>query len=257
MNLMKTPYKKEWFDDDSFWQEIYPIMFSDTRFAEAEEQVDKILALTKPTGMSALDLCCGPGRCTIALAKKGFSVTGVDRTKYLLNKAREKSKAAKTEIQWVQQDMRHFVSPEAFDLVISMFTSFGYFDNKADDLIVLKNIFTSLRSGGTCLIDVLGKEALARILQPTTSDRLPDGTTLIQRHEVFDEWTRIRNEWLLIRKDTVKRFTFHHTVYSGQELRDRLEQVGFTDVILYGNLDGDGYGPKAQRLIAIGRKPET
>lgn len=99
-------------------------MLSDTRFAEAEEDVDKILALTKPTGMSALDLCCGSGRCTIALAKRGFSVTGVDRTKYFLNKAREKFKAAQNQIQWVQQDMRHVVGSEAFNLVISMFTSF-------------------------------------------------------------------------------------------------------------------------------------
>lgn len=114
----------------------------------------------------------------------------------------------------------------------------------------------SLGYGSNCLIDVMGKEVLARTLQPTTSERLPDGTTLVQRQEVFDEWTRIRYEWLLIRKGTVKRFTFHHTVYSGQELRDRMEQVGFTDVILYGNLDGDGYGLQAYRLIAIGRKPE-
>jgi hypothetical protein len=51
--------------------------------------------------------------------------------------------------------------------------------------------------------------------------------------------------------------TFHHTIYSGQELWDRLEQVGFVDVALYGNLDGDEYGPNAQRLIAVAHKPEA
>ncbi|GJL59964.1 MAG: hypothetical protein NPIRA03_28210 [Nitrospirales bacterium] len=74
---------------------------------------------------------------------------------------------------------------------------------------------------------------------------------------MFDEWTRIRNEWLLIRQGMVKRFTFHHTIYSGQELRDRLEQIGFTDVLLYGSLNGDEYGLRAQRLIATGHKPEN
>jgi hypothetical protein len=53
----------------------------------------------------------------------------------------------------------------------------------------------------------------------------------------------------------VKNFKFHHTVYSGLELRDRLERAGFVDVALRGNLDGDEYGPDAERLIAIGRKP--
>ncbi|GJL59963.1 MAG: hypothetical protein NPIRA03_28200 [Nitrospirales bacterium] len=75
--------------------------------------------------------------------------------------------------------MRQFVRPETFDLVLNMFTSFGYFDNRTDDLTVLENMFTSLQPGGVCLIDVLGKEVLVRILQPTISDHLPDCTTLI------------------------------------------------------------------------------
>ena len=71
---MKTKRKKEWFDNDSFWRELYPFMFPEKRFADAEEQMTKALALTKPVGKSVLDLCCGPGRCSIALAKRGFSV---------------------------------------------------------------------------------------------------------------------------------------------------------------------------------------
>jgi SAM-dependent methyltransferase len=254
---MKTTRKKEWFDDNSFWRELYPFMFPEKRFVEADEQVAKALALTKPAGTSALDLCCGPGRCSVALAQRGFSVIGVDSTKYLLDKARARAKAAWVKIKWVQQDMRDFVCPDAFDLALSMFTSFGYFDHKPDDITVLENILASLRPGGICLIDVIGKERLARILHRTTFESLSDGTTLVQRHEIFDDWTRIRNEWLLIRQGRAKRFMFHHTIYSGQELRDRMEQVGFVGVTLYGNLDGDEYGPNAQRLIAVGRKPEA
>jgi len=229
-------------------------MFPERRFTMAAEQVEKALALAKPAGKAALDLCCGPGRCSIALARTGFRVTGVDRTKFLLDKARARAKATKVKIEWVHMDMRDFIRAEAFDLVLSMFTSFGYFDDKREDIEVLHNILASLRPGGACLIDVMGKERLANFLQPTTSDLLPDGTKLIERHEIFDDWTRIRNEWILIRKGKATSFKFHHTIYSGQELRDRMEQVGFTDVKLYGNLDGDEYGPNAQRLIAVGHK---
>jgi SAM-dependent methyltransferase len=249
--------KKEWFDDNSFWRELYPFMFSDRRFAAADEQITKALALAKPSGKSALDLCCGPGRCSIALAKKGFRVTGVDRTAFLLNKARAKAKAARLKIEWLQQDMRDFVRPGAFAFVLSMFTSFGYFDDKEEDVTVLRNMFTSLQPDGACLIEVLGKEHLAKIFQPTVSTLLPGGTLMVERHEIFDDWTRVRNEWLLIRKARVKSFHFHHTVYSGQELRDRLERAGFVSVKLYGNLDGDIYGPNAERLIAVARKPRT
>src|SRR5258707_1996942 len=122
---MKThARKKEWFDDDSFWLELYPFLFPKERIALADEQVEKALALTKPRGKSVLDLCCGPGRCSIALAKKGFRVTGVDKTTYLLNKARAKAKAAHMNIEWVRKDMRDFVRPASFALVLSMFTSF-------------------------------------------------------------------------------------------------------------------------------------
>jgi hypothetical protein len=106
------------------------------------------------------------------------------------------------------------------------------------------------------LIEVLGKERLARVLQATTSSELPDGTVVVERHRIFDDWTRVGNEWLVIRGGRLKRFKFHHTIYSGQELRERLERAGFSDVGIYGNLDGDEYGPNAERLIAIGRKRE-
>lgn len=253
---MKTAKrKKEWFDDDSFWRELYPFMFPEKRVADADEQVAKALALTKPPGKSVLDLCCGPGRCSIALAKKGFRVTGVDKTTYLLNKARAKAKAARVNIEWVREDMRDFVRPASFALVLSMFTSFGYFDDRQDDMTVLQNMFTSLQPGGACLIEVLGKERLAKILQPTISTVLPGGTLMVERHEIFDDWTRVRNEWLLIRGGRAKSFNFHHTIYSGQELRDRMERVGFVAVTLHGNLDGDAYGPNAERLVTIGHKP--
>jgi SAM-dependent methyltransferase len=255
---MKTAKrKKEWFDDDSFWRELYPFMFPEKRVADADEQVAKALALTKPPGKSVLDLCCGPGRCSIALAKKGFRVTGVDKTTYLLKKARAQAKAARVNIEWVQEDMRDFVRPASFALVLSMFTSFGYFDDRQDDMTVLQNMFTSLQPGGACLIEVLGKERLAKILQPTISTVLPGGTLMVERHEIFDDWTRVRNEWLLIRGGRAKSFNFHHTIYSGQELRDRMERVGFVAVKLHGNLDGDAYGPNAERLVTIGHKPPS
>ncbi len=251
---MSKRRKREWFDDDSFWVDMYPFLFPDSRFEQTPEQIEKILALTKPGGKAILDLCCGPGRCSIALAQAGFKLTGVDRTKFLLDKARARARAAGTRIEWVQMDMRDFTRADAFDLVLSIFTSFGYFEDKNDDLLVLHNILNNLKPGGVCLIDVIGKERLASILQPTISEVLPDGAKVIQRQEISDSWTRVRNEWILIRKGKAKSFKFHLNIYSGQELRDRMEQSGFSDVKLYGNLAGDEYGLNSPRLIAVARK---
>ena len=249
------PRKKEWFDDESFWRDFYPFMFSDTRLAASVDEVGHVLRLTKPKGKRVLDLCCGPGRCAVVLAKRGFTVTGVDRTRFLLSKARAGAKAAKVKVEWILQDMRDFVRPDSFDLVLSMFTSFGYFNDKGQDMAVLRNIFASLKAGGSCFIDIMGKESLSRLFQPTISRNLPNGTILVQRHRVFDDWTRMGNEWILIKKGKAKIYRFHITIYSGQELKNRLEQAGFTDVKLYGNLRGDDYGYDAIRLVAVAKKP--
>ena len=69
----------------------------------------------------------GPGRHVAALAKRGFRVTGVDLSPFLLRRAQELAQRESFGIEWVQEDMRSFLRPEAFDLAISLFTSFGYF----------------------------------------------------------------------------------------------------------------------------------
>jgi SAM-dependent methyltransferase len=251
---MNTRRKKEWFDDDSFWRELYPFMFPEKCFASAAAQTGRLLKLTKPKGNAVLDLCCGPGRWAIPLAQKGFSVTGVDRTKFLLAAARRRANAAKVRIEWVRDDMRDFLRPASYDLVLSMLTSFGYFDRLDEDRLVLRNMFANLKAGGVCLIDVAGKEQLARVYQPTTSDTLANGDVLIQRHRIADAWSRIYNEWILVRKARTRSFKFHHTVYSARELSDRLAETGFEPINICGSLDGDEYGPDARRLIVVGRK---
>jgi SAM-dependent methyltransferase len=251
---MNSHQQEDWFENEDFWEQLFPFMFPEKRLEVTVEDIEMIISLTKITGNSVLDLCCGPGRYCTQLAKAGYQVTGVDLTGFLLDKARARAAAAKVVVDWQQADMREFNQPESFDLVLNMFTSFGYFADPEDDQQVLTNIYHSLKPGGVCLIDVLGKERLARILQPTTSENLPDGSQLIQNHEIFADWTMIRNEWILIRDGVAKSFKFEHRIYSGQELKDRLRLAGFNQIELYGNLEGDQYGPAAQRLVAVGRK---
>lgn len=246
--------KKEWFDDDSVWIDLYSFLFPEKRFQDAVQDTEKILALAKPRGKSVLDLCCGPGRFSVELAKRGFDVTGVDRTLFLLDKAKQRAKSAKVKVEWIQQDMREFLRPEGFDLILNVYTSFGYFDRKEEDVLVLKNMYASLKSGGACLMEMAGKEYLARIYQPTHSEKLSDGSMLVQNHEVLDNWTRLKNEWTLIRKGRAKTFSFQISIYSGLELMDRMRQVGFDDIQLFGSIDGEAYGINSTRLIALGRK---
>jgi SAM-dependent methyltransferase len=229
-------------------------MFTQERFDQAESEVDQLLELVGLERGNVLDLACGPGRHAIEFAKRGFRVTGVDRSPFLLSKAVERAREADVEVEWVEEDMRSFERKDAFDLVINMFTAFGYFDDKSEDLEVLKRVHDSLKQDGILVIDVVSKEWLAKHFMPTSSSRSEDGTLVINRREIFDDWTRIRNEWILLSGETVESFEFHHTIYSGQELKDRLTQAGFSSVALYGDLEGNSYGIEARRLIAVARK---
>jgi SAM-dependent methyltransferase len=241
----------EWFENEIFWAEMYPHMFSEERLQASEKEIEKIFALVGFQRGTVLDLCCGPGRHTVVMAQKGCQVTAVDKTPFLLQKAQEKAQNENIEAEWVLEDMRNFIRPNTYDLVLNMLTSFGYFDEKQEDMIVLHNIYQSLKSGGICVLDMMGKEVLARDFQPTVSEKHPDGSILIQRREIFDEWSRILNERILVKEGKAISFTFHQTIYSGQELKERLLQAGFMKVRLFGNLDSEEYGPNASRLVAV------
>jgi len=247
----------EWFENDDFWRDFYPFMFSDERFAATPDEVSRILALTQCSGGSVLDLCCGPGRHSVELARRGFKVTGVDRSPFLLAKAREHATKSGVSVEWVKQDMRDFIRLGSFDLACSLFTSFGYFEDEQDDLRVLRNIHQSLKENGVLIMEMLGKERLAHVWKDTMCTELADGSLIFQRPQIRDDWTRIRSEWTLVKDGHSRTFTFEHTIYSGRELKDRLLSCGFKQVQLFGDPQGSSYGLDAQRLIAVARKSSS
>ena len=241
----------DWFADESFWTETYTFEFPDPVLDAGAAQVDKAVALSGVQAGAALDLGCGPGRHAIPLAKRGFRVTAVDLSAFHLAKARARAAAASVAVELVQSDMRAFTRPEAFDLALSLFTSFGYFADAADDLHVLDNVRRSLRPGGALVMDVPSKERIARVLHPTLSQRAADGTLLVRRHEPVGDWGRVRNQWTVVRDGCARTFEFHLRVYAGQELNALLGAAGFTAVTLHGGLDGRPYGLEAERLVAV------
>jgi SAM-dependent methyltransferase len=245
----------QWYEDEDFWREMYNSMFPAEKFSVAEEQVSQIISLTAFEGGPILDLCCGPGRHAIYFARRGYRVTGVDGTKFLLDRAKERAAEYGQQIEWIKQDMREFARPNAFGLVVNLWTSFGYFEEDADDLKVLSNIFDSLQPGGVLVMDLFGKEIIARGLSLTTSTEHQDGSLLIERRKICDGWKRVANEWILIKEGHARSFHFEHTIYSGRELSDRLVSAGFADIKLFGNFAGRPYDAEANRLVIKATKP--
>ena len=168
----------DWYIDDEFWQRFGPLMFSEAQFSEAAEQVPAIrerLALDQGT---VLDLGCGPGRHALPLARAGLDVTAVDTSEHLLASLEERAAVEGLKIEAIRADMRTFERAEAFDAVLLMWTSFGYFDAEADHGEVLDRIRASLKPGGRLLLDLVGLETLCRDLQPVHCTEYDDGRLL-------------------------------------------------------------------------------
>lgn len=246
-----------WFEDDTLWESLEGFLFSQFRSHEITgREAEQILALVHPPQSAVvLDLCCGPGRHTLELARHGFQVTGVDRTTRYLEAAQAAARREGLTVEFVQDDMRRFQRPAAFDLALNLFSSFGYFADAGEDLQVLRNLHASLKSGGTVLLEMMGKELLARDFQPRTwhwhAER--DEYLLEERH-VREGWSVIENRWIWMRGPEQKVFTWSIRLYSGAELRGLLSEVGFSAVQLYGSLAGTPYDHTAQRLVAVATK---
>jgi len=248
-----------WFENDDFWNAVEPILFDEERLAKSPEEVGFLIELLNPApGAAILDLCCGTGRHAVELASRGYKVTGVDRTPAYLNAARESAEGADLSATWTLSEMLDYREPNTFNCVINMFTSFGYYESPKDNERVLENIFASLRPGGAALLDLMGKETVARDFQPQEW-REWNGTILLESREIQEDWTHIHNRWEVISppengKSARQSYEFSHWLYSAAELHAMLLGAGFRAVSIYGSLSGEPYDDDAERLVAIARK---
>jgi SAM-dependent methyltransferase len=244
-----------WYENDKLWEIMEPIMFTDARIAFTTNEIDEIKSLCRIAPDEViLDLCCGIGRHSLELARRGHKVVGVDRTKRYLEKAKAKANEENLPIEFVLDDMRTFHKNTTFDVVLSMFTSFSYFEDHEEQMLVLRNIYTSLRPGGRFLYESMGKEVLARIFLRQSWSEWPHGFMLEER-EAIENWSKMHNLWMFIERDgTVHRWHVTHWIYSGTEIKDMLEKVGFSDVKIYGALDGRPYDNEAEKLVVVATK---
>jgi SAM-dependent methyltransferase len=231
-------------------------MFTPSRVAEADAEVRSLVELLElEPPAPVLDLCCGPGRHALALARLGHQVTGVDRTAAYLAAARAAAAEERLEVELVEADARRFQRPRAFAAALLLYTSFGFFEDPDDDLAVLRNVHASLRDGGALVVDVRGKEIVAGGFEPRVWHRLEDGSLFLSEREVTGPWTGVRTRWILVDGAGRRRErSFDLRLYSGAELEAALRQSGFAGVELYGDFDGSPYDLDAERLVAVARR---
>jgi len=245
---------KEWFEEDWFWETFGPLMFDHQLLAGTPEEVDGLLELTDVNqGASILDLCCGFGRHSLEMARRGLKITGVDRTRTYINRARESAEKENLDCHFRCEDVREISDQNQYDGVVCMWNSFGYTEDPEDDHRILKNVYNALKPGGFFLLDTPGKEVIASGFEPNTWFER-DETKILLEYSIELNWTMLKNRWLFYEKGKMKEFQFSQRLYSALELAQLLYANGFDDIDIWGSWEGDPYDDKAERLIVVGKK---
>jgi SAM-dependent methyltransferase len=254
LDTKRSGIMKTWHEDNAFWTTMAPEMFTEARWAAAPEEVGHVVELLQiEPPARVLDLCCGPGRHSLELARRGFRVTGVDRTAAYLQRARQGARAERLKVEFVKADMRRFRRREGFDAAVNLFTAFGYFEDPEDDRAVLKNVHASLKEGARLVIEMMGKEILARVFRERDWHQ-SNGAYFLEERRVCKDWTWIENRWILLKGGRKKEFRVCHRLYSAAELGALLKDCGFSEVKAYGDLAGAPYDHQARRLVVVARK---
>jgi SAM-dependent methyltransferase len=248
--------KREWwsgFFDDSMAQ----VLFDQRREREAITEVAGLLRLTGLNPKKApavMDAACGTGRHSLALAARGFKVTGVDAAGPYVAQAQKRARRAKLPVRFETGELRDLARFSGdFDLVLNLFTSFGYYEQAADNLRALKQLAGCLKPGGTLVMELLPRESLLRRFQERDWQRTPGGFLMQQRRWLPGN-RRLASSAIWVQKGRVSESNSVIFVYSRPELAALFKRAGLVKTRFFG-----GYGGKAfkagGRLVITAQKP--
>ncbi len=155
--------KKEWFGE-WFDSPYYHILYKHRDHDEARDFIERVInLLTLKPNHKILDLACGKGRHSIYLNKKGFDVVGCDLSEQNIAHAK---KYENERLHFEVHDMREPFASAYFDIVLNLFTSFGYFESKEEHQLAIACIAKALKPGGRFLLDFLNPFTVIHHLKP-------------------------------------------------------------------------------------------
>jgi ubiquinone/menaquinone biosynthesis C-methylase UbiE len=239
-----------------YFDELYLRMFQTilTPDRTAQEIAGVVTLLDLKPGARVLDLCCGQGRHAVPLARAGYRMTGIDRSVYLLDRARQAEQSARTRVNWVHGDMRWLPWREQFDACLNLFTAFGYFEDDAQNEQVLHEVCRVLKPGGKFFLDISNRDYYLLRLWPNAWRRHGQATILEEtRFDAISGRFTMTFTWL----EGANRESLTHSVrhYTAPELANMIRRAGLLPVAFYGDFDGSDFDVTSKRLIAVAEKP--
>ena len=210
------------------------------RWSRTEEVVNGMLKVLSGFGITSgnlLDLCCGNGRISIYMAKKGFKAVGVDISRTFLEDARKKAEEHKVSrnVNFLEGDVRNLKKvvrdvSQPFDVVVNAWTSIGYF-SQDDDVNMFKQAKELSRKDAVLIIaETMHSDFLAVKFTPTSYQEVGD-TVLLESRKYDPTTSQLTANWAFYNKrgenlEFIDRIEFEHHVYSQSELSSVPERRG-------------------------------
>jgi ubiquinone/menaquinone biosynthesis C-methylase UbiE len=249
--------KHPWYSEEAgfFGKDYFKEYTSALTPEKTKQQVGAVIKLLKmKRGMKVLDLACGHGRHAIPLAKKGYKMTGLDLNGYFLQEAKKAAKKAKQKIQWIKSDMREIPFENEFDVVVNLFTSFGYLENDAEDQKVLHAVAKALKPKGKFLMNVASREWVTHNFVPRVWEELSDGSIVVTERKLNTVLGRMEDTRTRINKNGKKEsFTILCRMYTIPELVRMGKEVDLRFKGAYGE-DGKPHTFDSKRTVVVFQK---
>jgi SAM-dependent methyltransferase len=257
---MKTPTKK-----GRWWKSFY----EDTPFElylarnDQAELAASIAFLTDKLQLKAgdviFDQCCGPAGMSIPLAKLGFSLIGVDLCEKYIAMAKAEAEAGGISASFSVGDAFAFLPPVPCDAVFNWYTSFGYSEDDRQNIKMVARAFEALKPGGWFALDFLNMPMILTAFKTTMTTKLhsPTGDIVQARRCTLDlhrglmeqNWTWTMPGGKQLKQNSTLR------AYMPCDLVKMFAEVGFEEVQLFGNIDGQPLTSESGRCIVLGRRP--
>ncbi|MBI5623993.1 MAG: class I SAM-dependent methyltransferase [Elusimicrobia bacterium] len=246
---------RDWWRKGFFDPSVYtPADHSHVAAAPAE--VRGLLRLLKlRRGASILDLCCGPGRHSLLLARRGFRVTGLDRSRPYLEEARLKARRSRLQVRFKAGDMREPGFSAEFDAVINLFTSFGYFNRWSDNIKTLRGVAKALKPGGLFVMEVVNGDWIRKHFSSRSWALQDRGVYLLEERELSVKGRRILTRWIRLRPGArlVER-SFGLWLMDRKVLKRTLLGAGLRPLKFLGGWQGKPLSDECSRLLVLARK---
>lgn len=238
----------EWFGAD------YVDVYRHRDIREAEDFIVTLKRVINPEpGSAILDLCCGAGRYSVLLARQGYNVTGLDLSDHLIGYALNAAAKENVSIEFIVRDMRDIRYTDNFDIVVNMFTSFGYFKEDIENLKVFRSVAKSLKQEGFFIHDFMNKEYVLSNLKARDSFEI-DGMVVEQSRLYREDTGRIEKNITLLSNGDKREYKESVMLYSMKDIQSMFTETGIRPVHVFGDYHGKPFDSDSPRLITIGKK---